>query len=95
MKIITANRLSDGRVVYWDADGQPTTDFALALQVEAEAAEALLAKASARPEVFVNPYLTEVVDGRPSGRDRLKESIRAKGPTVGHSLKSLTSAEVA
>jgi len=95
MKIITANRLSDGRVIYWDVNGQPNIDFAAALQIEAEAADALLAKACARPDVFVNPYLTDVVDGVPSGRDRLKETIRSKGPSVGHSLKAPVPAEVA
>jgi hypothetical protein len=94
MKIITANRLSDGRVIYWDTDGQPTAEFDKALKIEAEAAEALLAKASVRTEIFVNPYLTDVVHGVPSGRDRLKESIRSKGPTVGHSLKAPVPAPV-
>lgn len=95
MKIITANRLSDGRVIYWDADGQPTAHFEHALHLEADAAQLVLAKAEARPDVFVNPYLTEVEAGRPVGRDRLKESLRATGPSVGHSLKTPSPAEVA
>lgn len=95
MKIITANRLSDGRVIYWGAHGQPTPDFQQALILTPDEAEALLAKAAAQPDLYVTPYLTDVTDGAPSGRDRLKETIRSKGPTVGHSLMARVPAEVA
>ncbi len=86
MKLITGNRLKDGHVIYVAVDGGLTTRFDLALQVADAEAEAALAQAGSRRAVLVNPYLIEVEDGRPSGRDRLKESIRAAGPTVGHSL---------
>lgn len=86
MKLITGNRLKDGHVVYVAVDGGLTTNFTLALRLEDTDAEAALAEAGSRRDVLVNPYLIEVRDGRPSGRDRLKESIRAAGPTVGHSL---------
>ena len=65
--------------------GQACGASASALDVDA-AAEIVLAEVAARPDVFVNPYLVEVQDRAPSGRDRLKERIRAAGPTVGHSV---------
>lgn len=86
MKIITANRLSDGRVIYADANGAPVESLSLAGVFEPEAAEVVLAGAAANPAVFVNPYLIEVAGHTPSGRDRLKETIRSTGPTVGNSL---------
>lgn len=87
MKIVTSNRLSDGRVIYVDASGDPVGALDLAARFDDEAAEVALSRAALRPETFVNPYLVEVHDGRPSGRDRFKELIRSQGPTVGHSLE--------
>lgn len=87
MKIITANRLSDGRVIYVDAGGNTVESLSLAGVFEAEAAETMLAEVTRNPAIFVNPYLVEVTGQTPSGRDRLKETIRAAGPTVGNSLK--------
>ena len=45
-----------------------------------------------QPGTFVNPYLVEVTGHTPSGRDRLKETIRSAGPTVGNSLRFQESA---
>ncbi|MFN3668245.1 MAG: DUF2849 domain-containing protein [Brevundimonas sp.] len=86
MKLITGSRLGDGHVVYLAVDGALTTRLDQAAALEADAADTALALAASRHPALVNPYLIEVADGRPSGRDRLKESIRAAGPTVGHSL---------
>ena len=86
MKVITANRLSDGRVIYAGVDNQPVERLDQASALDDAAAEIVLAEVAARPDVFVNPYLVEVQDRAPSGRDRLKERIRAAGPTVGHSV---------
>ena len=86
MKIVTANRLSDGRVIYAGVDNQPVERLDQASTLDDAAAEIVLAEVAARPDVFVNPYLVEVQDRAPSGRDRLKERIRAAGRTVGHSV---------
>ncbi|HEX8471443.1 MAG TPA: DUF2849 domain-containing protein [Brevundimonas sp.] len=87
MKIVTANRLSDGRVIYVGADGSAVDDLSQAAVLDADQAESALAQAAARPDTFVNPYLVETDHGVFTGRDRLKESIRSAGPTVGNSLK--------
>ncbi|SPU53662.1 Protein of uncharacterised function (DUF2849) [Brevundimonas vesicularis] len=86
MKIVTANRLSDGRVIYAGVDNQPVEHIDQASVLDETAAEGVLAEVAGRPNVFVNPYLVEVLDHVPSGRDRLKERIRSAGPTVGHSV---------
>lgn len=89
MKIVTANRLSDGRVIYVGADRQPVEALADAVVLEEAEAELALAGAAAQPAIYVNPYLVEVTGHTPSGRDRLKETIRSAGPTVGNSLRHL------
>ncbi|MBA4808599.1 DUF2849 domain-containing protein [Brevundimonas sp.] len=86
MKIVTANRLSDGRVIYAGIDNQPVEGIDQASVLDEATAEIVLAEVASRPDIFVNPYLFEVEDHAPSGRDRLKERIRATGPTVGNSL---------
>jgi hypothetical protein len=79
--MLTANRLIDGTVLYWQGG-----DWVEAL-AEADrfddtaAAEAALAAAKdfvARNQV-VNPYLFEVKNGRPV---KEREIIRAAGPSV-------------
>jgi hypothetical protein len=86
MKLLTANRLNDGRVIYLGEADAVVETIDAARPLDADAAEAALAQAQSRPAVFVNPYLIEVEGHAPAGRDRLKERIRSAGPTVGHSL---------
>lgn len=86
MKLLTANRLNDGRVIYLGEADQVVETIDAAYPLDADAAQAALAQAQSRPAVFVNPYLIDVEGRTPSGRDRLKESIRSVGPSVGHSL---------
>jgi len=86
MKLLTANRLNDGRAIYLGEADAVVEAIDAARPLDADTAEAALAQAQSRPAVFVNPYLIEVEGGAPSGRDRLKERIRSAGPTVGHSL---------
>ena len=88
MQIITANSLGDGRVVF-----QTTTDWSLdigeaqRLDTDESAATALArANADAAANRVVEPYLIDVRDE--AGRlvpARLRERIRAGGPTTGHS----------
>lgn len=86
MKILTANRLTDGRVIYLGQADQVVDNLNAARPLDADTADAALSLALKQPGVFVNPYLIEVEGHAPVGRDRLKERIRSTGPTVGHSL---------
>ncbi len=92
MKLITANRLSDGRVIYVGEGASVVEDIASAALFDGDEADAALIAAASQPGTFVNAYLVEVTGHTPSGRDRLKETIRSAGPTVGNSLKSHESA---
>jgi hypothetical protein len=86
MHVITANRLTDGRVVYLDDAGGWTVALNAARFVGTEdAANAALAEgqaAVARQEV-VDPYTVLVVEGQDGWAPRsLRERIRAFGPTA-------------
>ena len=83
---ITANRLSDGHVVYLDAQNRWSEDFRHALVVEdAAAAKAALghAEASAQANEVVEPYAIDL-DMRAGhlAPKTLRERIRAEGPTI-------------
>lgn len=86
-QMLTANRLTDGAVLYWKSGGW-VEDFALgdvfAAQADADAALAEAQAFVARNEV-VGVYLFDVhADGSPV---KEREIIRARGPSV----KDLTS----
>lgn len=86
MHVVTANDLKTGLVVYLTAAGEWTTDVSQArLALDGAEGETLLAAArqSAAARRVVEPYLIEVeaADGAHRPR-RLRESIRAGGPTV-------------
>ena len=87
-EIITANRLGDGRVVFQTASGWSTDIAHAALLESKEAAAAALdrANADAAANLIVDPYPIEV---RQSAAGivpaRLRERIRADGPTTGSS----------
>jgi hypothetical protein len=87
MKVLTANRLTDGAVIYLNQSGDWTRDLDQALRLEGEAAAAALARAETQPQHLVGPYLIDADAAGPVGRERLRETIRRGGPTVGHSLK--------
>ncbi len=85
-QIVTANRLSDGRVVYLTASAHWSEDPAgAAVAPDSEAAKALLARAeadAARARV-VAPYLIELSeDPGVALPRRYRERIRAAGPSV-------------
>lgn len=87
-KAITANRLGDGLVVFLDAAGGWSLSLADARLVsdgpELDEANAY-AKAQHDARIVVEPYPIdiEIVDGRPVAV-RLRERIRAEGPTVAY-----------
>ena len=82
MKALTANRLSDGEVVFWNAGGWAER-FADA-QVFGDEAPALAAEARAQTEitVAVDPYLIDVepADGGLAPVS-YRERLRALGPS--------------
>jgi hypothetical protein len=87
MKLLTANRLADGAVV-WLAPG-PRWSVRLddAAVLDAEEAATALEAALAQPGLLVGPYLIDTdAAGEVVARERLRERIRGGGPTVGHSL---------
>ena len=81
--VVTANRLSDGAVVYRAAVGGWTTRLAAAAVVtNAQAAKELLADASADDIGAVGPYVAPVeIDGDRIEPGNLRERIRVAGPT--------------
>ena len=85
-EMIVANRLSDGRVVYLDAQGGWTQAFAQGAVIDsAEAKSAALATSAqaVAQNLIVDPYPIELEHRAghlaPKG---LRETIRAQGPTV-------------
>jgi len=82
-QIITANRLTDGRVVFLTADGAWSEYPAEAATFEGDALAAALARAEADSTTVVGPYTAEVTDGTPIKR---REAIRTLGPTVRRDL---------
>jgi hypothetical protein len=83
--VITANRLSDGAVVYRSADAGWTTHLAqAAIATTAPAASALLAGAIADDVGAVGAYVAPV-NRDPDGSvqpGNLREIIRQAGPTI-------------
>ncbi len=84
-KILTANRLQDGLVIYLGKDGwSADIDAALkAFNDEAAAALDYQGKQSARRNEVADPYLIDLDDDGPV---RWREEIRANGPTVRRDL---------
>lgn len=82
MKALTANRLADGEVVFWNA-GVWLERFSEAQLfddgVEAETAEA---SAKSQPTVVVDPYLIDLVEAEGLwAPTSYRERLRALGPT--------------
>ena len=88
MQVITAHRLADGRVVFQTPTGW-SHDIGLADVLDTPTAlETGLARANlaAAQNRVVEPYAIDVRRG-PAGLEptKLRERIRAAGPTTGHS----------
>ena len=92
MKVLTANRLSDGIAVWYSSETGWGIDIATAETVSDAAGEARLtaigADAYARNEVIdVNVVDAEIADGKPAAV-KLRERIRAEGPTINYHGKA-------
>lgn len=83
--VVTANRLSDGAVVYWTANGDWTTKLtAAAVVTTSSAAKQLLSDAITDDARAVGAYVAPV-ELKPDGRvepANLRERIRQLGPTI-------------
>lgn len=86
MKAVTANRLSDGAVVYAGSNGALVERFEHAQLFENADAEAALAGVLAQKKAIAAAYLIEAAEAGPVGREVLRETIRKNGPTVRRDL---------
>lgn len=84
-RMVTANRLHDGAVVYLAADKDWTRNVESGLVADPSAPEKLLAIAelAVQDQIIVAPYLIEVeVVANSIHPIRFREQIRAKGPSI-------------
>lgn len=82
-KTVTAWETASGNVVWMRADGSWTQDASELGVFTGDAAEAALDKAKTQEGAITDPYFMEVTDdGKVAGRETLRETIRANGPTV-------------
>lgn len=83
--VVTANRASDGIVIYRDAQKGWTADLdAAAIVRNADDARALLAAATADEVVAIGPYIApvRVTDDGAVEPGNLRERIRLRGVTI-------------
>jgi hypothetical protein len=96
MKLLTANRLTDGLTLWYtgtlDAGGW-VEDAALATRLGDDDADALLIAWKLRETEVVAPYLIPLTDtGTPVQREHVREFVRANGPTIGQTADAIASA---
>ena len=102
-RVLSANRLADGIVVYLGDDGSwlEALDRAKVFEAEAETEAALLiARADAKRNLVIDPFVVEISSGELcSGRGKGKETlhavslrnkIRARGPTIAYAPRIST-----
>ncbi len=86
LQVFTANRVTDGIVVFMDADGgwtETVSESRLIASAEDEAAATEMADKAADDAVVADPYLIDVTeDGGGIRPVRYRERIRAYGPPV-------------
>ncbi len=83
MKVVTANLLGDGAVVYLGDNDHWTSDIRCAARFSDENAKPALEAAQSRVTQIADAYLIEVDEhGAPAGRETIRETIRKSGPTV-------------
>lgn len=84
-QVLTANRLIDGEVVYLARDGAWVVDLDAAVVLSTKAdGEAALAKGvhAEENQQIVHAYLFDVVESPVRKPVKMREIIRAAGPTV-------------
>jgi hypothetical protein len=82
-KTVTAWETATGNVVWLRADQTWTEDASEIGVFTGDAAEAALEHAKSQEGAITDPYFMEVTeDGKVAGRETLRETIRAEGPTV-------------
>jgi hypothetical protein len=82
-KTVTAWETASGNVVWLRADLTWTQDASEIGVFTGDDAEAALAGALKQEGEITDPYFMEVTeDGKVAGRETLRETIRANGPTV-------------
>lgn len=82
-KAVTAWETLTGDVVWMNASGGWSKDPAAIGVFTGDSAEQALAKAQAQEGEITDPYFMEVTpEGKITGRETLRETIRANGPTV-------------
>jgi hypothetical protein len=83
LQALTANRLSDGIVVFWSKDHWAERFPDAELFDGAEPAEAALGVAKGLPTELVDPYLIDIrFDGGQPVPVSYRERVRALGPTI-------------
>lgn len=88
-KTVTAWETATGNVVWLRQDGSWTEDAREIGVFTGDAAEAALKKAKTQEGSVTDPYFMEVTaDGKVAGRETLRETIRANGPTVPYGVIS-------
>ena len=85
MKLVSANRLADGAVIYLGTDGDYVERLCDAARFDAAAAEDEVRRLSAAIDV-VEVCSVEVDGDAPIGRAALRETIRSAGPTTRRDL---------
>jgi hypothetical protein len=83
MQVLTANRLSDGAVVYWAGAGAWSREIEQALVLDAAQAAAAMAQALDDDRMVVAPYFVALAGvATPAARVRTRETLRAHGPSI-------------
>jgi hypothetical protein len=83
VKIVTGHDLRTGEVVYMTADGGWVKHIADGAAFEEDASIEALARGKSQPTLITNVYLVEAdAPGEPAKRVKIREDIRARGPTV-------------
>ena len=89
MKLLTANRLTDGLTLWFSTEGW-TEDAAQAARLDDDAAETLLTEWKVRETEVVGAYLIPLsAADAPVQREHVREFVRANGPTIGQTADEI------